>query len=217
LVHDNRAAPCAFGARPHPTGGGVVTPRREGVRHIGRARQGSPSFSALLTLPAYKMATERIESSRPVWIASRGSRLNLSLFLSRFRAVEGGSSCRPSEHQRQARRRTPSFPRPSPASPRPAVPPRLASHLRLMSGLPASPQTPAALRLSTPASKADRTRRRLPSQADALSTRSKRSNVGQGASRSLASAISSGLPLLRALVPKHTNVLWAFSWMALGC
>jgi hypothetical protein len=48
--------------------------------------------------------------------------------------------------------------------PRSAVPSRLASHLRLMSGLSTAPRTPAASKPTTPAFKADRTRRRLPSQ-----------------------------------------------------
>jgi hypothetical protein len=46
--------------------------------------------------------------------------------------------------------------------------------------LAASSQTPAARSAyRTPTPEADRKRRRLPTQADALSTRSKRSNVGQ--------------------------------------
>ena len=86
--------------------------------------------------------------------------------------------------------------------PRPAVPSRLASHLRLMSGPSTALRTPAASKPTTPASNADRTRRRLPSLADALSTRSKRSNVGRGTSRSLASALSCGLPLLEPRCPE---------------
>jgi hypothetical protein len=51
-----------------------------GVRPIGRARQGSPSFSALLTSRAYKMATEQLESLRPTPIESWGSSSILALF-----------------------------------------------------------------------------------------------------------------------------------------
>jgi hypothetical protein len=71
-----------------------------------------------------------------------------------------------------------------------------------MSGQYTALRTPAAFKTMTPASKADRKRRQLPTQADALSTRSKRSNVGRGTSRSLASALSCGLPLLEPRCPE---------------
>ena len=57
--------------------------------------------------------------------------------------------------------------------PRPAVPPRLASHLRLMSGLATAPRTPTASEPTTPASEADWLRQQLPSQVEAQQRRSR--------------------------------------------
>jgi hypothetical protein len=53
------------------------------------------------------------------------------------------------------------------------------SSSRRTSRLPTALRTPTAFESTTLASKADRTRRQLPPQAAALSTRSERSNVGQ--------------------------------------
>ena len=183
-----------------------------GVRPIGRARQGSPSFSALLTSRAYKMATEQLESLRPTPIESWGSQLDPSLFLSRSRAVEGGWSVGPASIRRRVVARRAPLDRHQPPAPCRPFSACLSSqaHERAIYGTadPCSFQTDdTRLQGGPDAATAAYPSRRALYQVEAQQRRTRCVPLP-----CLCPLL--WLALASRIVPKSTHALWAFSWMA---